>query len=449
MEKNKSNEAGVSNATNFNPTFLTARSKLGLLMPPEKLITSAILAGFTAVCLLYALLIPAWLPYDEPSHFYYVAHLAGLPRFLERGSYEQFIQPPIAYLVYSPFLRLITFFGATIQVQLLTLRFVTIGESVIFLFLTLRLISILLGRHQLKLLLLATSGVIMAFNPSFIAVSSTVNNDVGMYVLVEVALLLAIDLVQLQDIHSWKWKLIVLGIILGIASSTKALALPLLVLPVAVILIRWFFHNSKQLPVVWIGVSVCIAFLVGTPFYLYNLANYNDPFGQNYLHSISPGSHPTKVSEIISFFSMSFATFWSFVNYLRNSLVIKPKFFEYLPFLGLTLIPLVALVFAIFRRQLLLIISPERILTITAMILIILSYIYKNTQEFSPEGRFIFAAIGLFSMVIVLSIEYLIPSRKISKVVLIAIIIFMPTYSIYAALQYFPTAPNLFPNLYQ
>ena len=429
------------------------------------LIIPLFLSGFSLVALIYLLLIPRWLPYDEPSHFYYVAHLVGLPGFphpqpLDNPGldYELYIQPPLAYLLYSPFLKMA--FGLGVGAQLFILRLVTLGLGVTTVFLNLQLITILVGNHLYRRALLFSAGALMAFNPAFIAVCTTVNNDALYLLLTSAALLTGAGLMRPALPIRAGWKLVCLGILLGLAGATKALALPLLPLPLVVVALRYRFYQRERLLLRWLLPALLAALLVAGPPYLANIITYGEPFGTGIWMKINPQAHPMRLDELGPLFPHTFTSFWFFVTYLRNSLLVKPTILEYIPFLFLNLLPVAALC-KIMKVPLLAIIkskqvkplgllrssfTPETSFICIALLLHLAGFILKNLPDFSPNGRFFFGVIGPLSWLIVVSIVKTMPNRPR---LLGAIVLFMLGYALYAAIFYVGQAPDLFPNLYQ
>lgn len=408
--------------------------------------------GFVVVAILYMLLIPRWLPYDEPSHFYYVAHIVGLPHFsvpakIAHLDYEIRQQPPLAYLLYSPFLKAAV--RLDVVSQLFVLRCVSIALGAATVYANVWIINALIGAHRLRSLLLATAGALVAFNPAFIAVSCTVTND-GLFDLLT-ALSIVVAILTVREVTSTRarWLLIGLGALLGLDASTKALALPLLLLPIVVVVVRfvWLNGGGKLLP--WLMLALFIELLFGTLYYLSNLLIYNDPFGTSYTQPLMH-SHRMHLSDASKIIPLSFVTFWFFVDYLRNSLVVRPSRWEGLPFLILSLAPLIAFGSIVIRRIIRPVLTRERVIVGSILILSLVSFVYKNIVDFGPEGRYLFGVIGPISWSIAEGIAYLaLPSQRRRQWILRSVILFMIIYSLYAGLRYLSYAPNPYPNLYR
>lgn len=414
-------------------------------------LTLLILGSYILVNLLYTVLIPKGLPYDEPSHFYYVAHLAGFKNFADRGSYELAIQPPLTYLIYTPFLKI--FSGAGINTQFLVLRLVSIIEGTAVVYFSLRVFNQLLGKHTQRQLILVTATTILAFNPVNIAVNSSITNDTLLELLMVLILLLTINLAnKFSGNNNWK-DLLFLGLLIGLAGSTKALALPFIALPCVLLLIRYVQSRHKSSDWAWFFASTLVAVIVAAPFYLSSQLLYNDPFGAIYWHNTSPQSHPFRLSEIGSFLSLTFATYWNFANFLRDALPTKPSKIEYIPFLILTICPLILWVYQSIKMRrvhLFTTFNNKQLATTTFIFLVIIGYLLKELQDFSPDGRYLFALSAPFSLLIACSIYKLVPGGiKIKRAALYMVILFVIGYSVYAALRYLVHAPNLYPNLYE
>ncbi len=427
----------------------------------RSLITPLAVAGFLVVATLYLLLIPHWLPYDEPSHFYYVASIVGLPHFPHPGGpgsldYEMYKQPPLAYLLYSPFLKAA---GLEVSTQLVVLRVVSVVLGAITVYVNMRVVQALIGAHRLKTLLLAAAGAVMIFNPAFIAASCTVTNDGLFDLLTALSILLAIYLVRTPSSQRSGWLLIGLGVLVGLDSSTKALGLPLLLLPVVVYAMRATHltadrgereRASTLWP--WLVGALLVGALLAAPYYVYNLLRYDDPFGTKYWHSL-PQAHSRRMrlSDVKGIIPLGFATFWFFVNYLRNILPSKPARLEYLPFLALSIAPVAAIVLVAARRGIRSLVTPARLVVAGAVILSAAGFLYKNIDDFGPEGRYLFGVIGPIAWSIAQGVAYLVPSRddKIKRWILRGIIVFMTVYSVYTGYRYLTHAPHIYPHLYQ
>jgi hypothetical protein len=175
---------------------------------------------------------------------------------------------------------------------------------------------------------------------------------------------------------------------------------------------------------------------------------------------INPQAHPMQLDELGTLFPHTFTSFWFFVTYLRNSLLVKPAILEYLPFLILSLLPVAGLC-KIMKVPLLAMIrskqvkpvgllrpsfTPETGFICIALLVNLAGPTFKNLSDFSPNGRYFFGVIGPLSWLIVVSLTKIVPGKPR---LLGAIVLFMLGYALYAALFYLCKAPDLFPTLYK
>lgn len=408
------------------------------------------IAAFVMMAGLYAALIPHWLPYDEPAHFYYVAHLAGESGFTEASkmgpTYELHVQPPLAYLLYALVFKLVVAQDSGIQLAVLRGVSVVLGAATVYV--NLCVVRRLIGRKQYRPLLLAATGALLAFNPAFLAVSATVTNDGLFDLLTALCLLLAMRLVEPPDLARTGWWLIGLGALIGLDCSTKALALPLLALPMIVVAARALLHKYTQGLGRWLMPALLVGVLCGAPAYVANQVANRDPFGSIYWHALVH-AQGMRLSDLKHIVPLTFTSFWLFVTYLRDALPVKPRQLEYVPFAALSILPFIAAAGTILGHRLRSLLTPARVVAGGAVVLGVGAFLYKNLDDFSPEGRYLFGLVAPIAWSIAQSASYL--SRRderLRRAIFAAIIIFMVAYSLYAGVRYLGHAPNLFPNLY-
>lgn len=414
--------------------------------------TPLVVGAFTAIAALYSLLIPRWLPQDEPSHFYYVAWIAGLRNFPHPSGtmldYELYIQPPLAYLLYSPVLKAAAGLDLAIQLRLLRLVTVAIGAATVFA--SMKLVELAVSRESGRARAVAGfAGVLIAFNPAFIAVHATVTNDALVDLLTALTLWLALRLVGEPLPERPVFWLVALGVIAGVAASTKALAFPLLLQPVIVVGCWWI---TRRRPIPWAGLICALVFgiLCAIPYYIGNILLYQDPFGRQHWHLINPASHALQWSQAGRLVPLAFASFWEFVTFLRNVLQPKPPVIEYIPFLLLTLAPVAAGVLLWVRGQWRALLTPASAVLGSALLLNILALMYKVLDDADPEGRFFFEMAGPIALIIATSIMYLLAGHSVAyRIVLPGISLFMIAYAGYAAACYLTSAPDMFAALYR
>lgn len=408
-----------------------------------------LLGSYAIISIVYALLIPKGLPYDEPSHFYYVAHLAGLKNFVDRGSYELAIQPPLAYLIYTPFFKI--FLGTNITNLFFSLRLITVIEGTASLYFSLLVLAELMEKQPQRQLIVITAAAVAAFNPASIAVNSSITNDTLLQLETVLILWLVIKIAKKPTGYVAKKELLWLGLLIGLAGATKALALPLLAMPTTLLILRIYQDKRELKNWKWFAIATMLAIILATPFYLYNQLQYNDPFGAIYWQNTVQQNNPFRFTEIDNFVSLTFATYWSFANFLRDLSVVKPSKIEYVFFLFLSLCPVISLSWKVVtRHKLRRNIKVEHKAVAAFVLFTVIGYLLKELQDYSPNGRYLASVSVIFSLLIVYSIYELIPKNvRIKKVWLYGITIFMISYSVFAAFYYLLNVPNLYPHLFE
>lgn len=257
--------------------MMGARRLEGITSLPLRHPVIAVSVGVAALGATYALLVPAGLPYDEPSHWQNVLFIAGghgLPRVGDpRVTYEA-VQPPLVYLIDGGFVAVLRACGMQLHDCILAARLLHIGwliALVPLLAAVLRSAFARLSRWQILVGLAVT-----AASPVVIAVGSSVQNDIPSVDLALVALLLAFR----RDLHPSVAGLLV-GVALGLAFLAKASVWPVGVVLVGVALVRRQYKSATITSAVgfamvawWLGRNLLLygsisgtnAVLAGYPF---------------------------------------------------------------------------------------------------------------------------------------------------------------------------------------
>jgi len=265
------------------------------------IVLGLVLVAYLAAGLAYALITPLWQAPDEPAHFNYVRHLAeqeALP-VLQAGDYPaanleelkaahwppeadvsgiryEGHQPPLYYLLATPVMGAVR--GASVEVQVWTLRLFTVLIGAAALVLTYRLGRVLWpARPGRAIALVAFS----AFLPMHTAVSAAVNNDLLAESLVIAAVILAARLAFQLRVRR-RGAEPALGVVLGLCLLTKTtayIALPLVAVALLVRHVRSGGRRGRLLgDAVRVGAPAAVVWL---PWVGRNLAVYgiNDPLG--------------------------------------------------------------------------------------------------------------------------------------------------------------------------
>lgn len=253
-------------------------TSLNLKRPPQRALL-VVLGLYLSLGVLYSLVTPVYEASDEINHYPFVAHLAqghGLPvqRPGEKTLWEQEGgQPPLYYalaagltfwidthdlpdtLYLNPHARRglplspdnknmvihtpredFPWRGAVLGVHLVRLLSLLLGAGTIVC--TYRLAAVLMP-GQAPLIVLATA--VNAFLPMFIFISASVNNDNLSTLMASLTLLVLVSLVR----HGAGWRrLLLLGVLVGLAALSKLGALGLLPLTLLALILRQLVEVS-------------------------------------------------------------------------------------------------------------------------------------------------------------------------------------------------------------
>lgn len=406
----------------------------------------AFTASFFVLAVLYGLMIPAWLPYDEPAHFYYAAHLAGLPGFPVPGAthiiYEARKQPPLAYLLYVPFLRLTS--TDTYTTQLSLLRIVTATISALAVAANLAIVAQLTRGMRHCRALFTTAGALLVFNPAYIADSAALSNDALFNLLAALSVLVGLRFV-IAGSREAEWSGIALAIIVGLAGATKALGLPLLALPVLLLAVRVRCNGRVDLSLKRLAGALAVGAIVACIPYVQDQIMYHDPFGTRFWRSIS-SSHPMRLRDIPRIPALFVSSYWLFVTFLRDLLVIRPSRLEYAPFFLLSIAPLALLTRRTdpdLRRR------PAVWVALIVVSLALVAFVLKNIEDYGPEGRYLFGVAGPLAWLIACGVQALLPEGGRRRVLLLgAVTAYVSLYGCYASVRYLTHAPLQYSNIY-
>lgn len=210
-----------------------------ITQPAGRRLVMLILLGAAVVRLVFALITPAWESPDEYPHYWYAEQIAAtgeLPVSRHEFPAYQAYQPPLYYLMLSSligepgeapefkFLRLP-------DSGLIILRLFSVVCGTLTVWFTLLLVQRIESLNDLQRL---TATALVAFLPTFVGVSSTINNDV---------LVTMISAACLVMCFRSKWTLpgaLVIGLLFGAAVLTKLTALAL----APVIIYQWWKQKN-------------------------------------------------------------------------------------------------------------------------------------------------------------------------------------------------------------
>lgn len=267
----------------------------------------------------YALVVPLGLPYDEPSHWQNVLHLARTGSLYEIGGddvgYEA-VQGPLAYVVDALVAAPFDAMGVSTDITMRIVRVANVGWLVALLVALAALTHRLMPRVSSANVVLAAT--LVAGSPILVAVGSSVQNDVPATVLSVMTLVVFID-----GWHDTGWRRhAAVGALLGLAFLTKASVWPVGVVLGLTLLVR---RRPAQLVA-----FVAAGLVVAGWWVLRNLHLYDSLTGNNAVKATGFEWPPVGFDGITTFVDLgrTAVTFlWVPVEYWRNT-VAAPTWVE-------------------------------------------------------------------------------------------------------------------------
>jgi 4-amino-4-deoxy-L-arabinose transferase-like glycosyltransferase len=308
---------------------------------------TAILAAFVLLAFLYAWINPILESPDAIWHFEYILYLAqgkGFPRYTGTSlpMLQEASQPPLYYLLAAPLVSLINvedkpramepnphaaiglplypygnknmlahcpgerfaFSGTVLAVRFATIVSILLGAITVYF--SYQAACVLFGRKSPLALL---SAAIVAFNPQFIFLSASINNDNLVTALAAVIFYFA--LAFLRRTASTR-RLILVGVLVGLVAITKlnglVVALPLFLSLVIVALRNHRFSDFIR----WVLILSLAALLTGGWWYVRNFFLYGDPTGLKVMFAeFHPREHPPSWQETLYLFEGVRKSFWA------------------------------------------------------------------------------------------------------------------------------------------
>ncbi len=416
-----------------------------------------IVALFLLLSNVYGLVTPIFEASDEVYHYPYVHYLVTARRFPEQdpdrlGPWKQEGgQPPLYYLiaavatswintgdlpqvlVYNPHAKIgiplaldnknlvvhtpaerFPFRGTTLAVHLIRLLSTLMGAGTVLL--TYWIVrEVLPGSDLLPLV----AAAVTAFNPMFLFISASVNNDNLATLLCSLALW---QMVRLVRIGATPRGVAGLGIVVGLATITKMSALGLVFL--VALVITWDAWRRRSFRT-WLGYGLLAAGLVaaiGGWWYLRNWILYRDPLGFNVWLAIA-GARPIApgLAGLLAEFEGFRISYWGLfggVNVLMHPLIYR--FYDLLVLLAIAGLALGGGRWAVHqvkegRRNPSLRDLDPRLVQMTILglwVLILLAALIRWTRlTLASQGRLIFPGIAAVSFWLVLGWANLVPQR--------------------------------------
>jgi len=316
------------------------------------------------------------------------------------GAHYQAHQPPLFYILAAGWAKVFGYSSLGSQGAGLTLRAlnVLIGCA--------NVLGVFYlgwwGFHRRDIALCGAAFV--ALLPMNLALSGAVSNDPLLYCLCTWTL--AVTALCLYD--GWNRKrVIVIGVLLGLAFLTKTTALAL----VPALLIAAFFSGAPKPTIKQMGAIVLISLILAAPWWLRNQQLYGDPFAMKAFNLAFKDSPSPQ--------SMMALTHWSAGEYLaqvwsrtyRSSI----GMFGYMDIslnpiiylaVGIMMLLLALGAFLLLRKPEWKQYKPVVILNLTMLVMVAILYLAFNAKYFQPQARYLFPAIGPFSIFLGLGIVY-------------------------------------------
>lgn len=327
------------------------------------------------------------------------ADTSDLPARLWRNPFAK-IGIPLAYgnknLIVHTRAESFPWQGATLAVHLI--RFLSLlfsAGTVLFTYLTAKLI--LTWRHPVPvppLHRLTTSlplfaAALVAFNPMFLFISASVNNDSLAALLATVALW---QTVRIAAYGATSPRVLALGIVIGLAALTKVSTLALFGLAGSIIVYcAWREKNVRTL--LRDGVLVLIpAVVVAGWWYLRNFQLYGDPLALNVWLQIAGGRDPQTLLGLLDEFQGFRISFWG--NFGGVNIIAPEWVYTILDLFSL--LAVAGIIAAWLRRE----IPPLLWIPLLWLAIVFAALVRWTLLTYASQGRLIFPAIAAVAILI-------------------------------------------------
>ncbi|MBI5349618.1 MAG: DUF2142 domain-containing protein [Chloroflexi bacterium] len=452
-----------------------------------------LLIVYLTVAAAYAVATPPFEASDEVFHYPFVRNIAlgrGLPvqRLDVKQPWEQVaFHPPAYYYIAAaltfwidtsdfdslrapnPFARIgipgtpqnvnYTKAGTLFTVELFRLRGSTLAIYILRVVLVLMSLGTITFTYLMARLLFSSkvlallAASLLAFNPEFVFISASVNNDNLTWLMCGFALFIALHQVlgksQFIDreIGSRGWDAPMLGLLLGVAALTKVSALVLLpVVGAAMFVQAWRTRQWKKFFVDG-TIIVVIAAAISAWWYVRNIVLYNDLLALD-LHAKTTATRTEPFT--LAVFLEEFPSFWfSFWGLFGSFNILMPQwvytFFTALVFVGVGggVVALTKTSEFFKNSEVFRVIA--HVMFVTFIIGTALGLVQWNRLSHSMQGRLMFTTLPILSMYLAAGLLAWSPAkqRKIVSGVIIGVIGFIVVFaaSNTVAASYLPPAP--------
>ena len=341
-----------------------------------------------------AALVTAWIDTDDLSEVRWLNPMANIGQPLAAGNKNLVIHTEREAFPWR---------GTALAVHLIRLLSVFLCASAVYL--TYLLALEVAPRHSDLAL---TAAALVAFNPMFLFISGSVNNDNLIVPLATLILWLVVRTLR----QGWlsNGRAFLLGLLLGLAALTKLSGLALLPLTAAVLVVVAARRRAWSALFRWgalIGVPVLV---VAGWWYLRNWQLYGDPTGLNAMLDVA-GRRPEPFTfhRLKSEFQGYRLSYWGVFGGF-NVIAPQPLYWFY------DLLVLAGMAgwgaWLVRRRGLWRSPAAERLLVLAAWVLIVLVALIRWTsQTFASQGRLAFPALGAIAVLVAFGLAGWLPRR--------------------------------------
>ena len=341
-----------------------------------------------------AALVTAWIDTDDLSEVRWLNPLANTGKPLAAGNKN---------LVIHTAREAFPWRGSALAVHLIRFLSVLLGASVVYL--TYRLaLEVSPQRSDLAL----AAAALVAFNPMFLFISGSVNNDNLIVPLATLILWLVVRTLR----QGWlsNGRALLLGLLLGLAALTKLSGLALLPLTAAVLVIVAARRRAWGALFRWGALIAVPVIAVAGWWYLRNWQLYGDPTGLNAMLDVA-GRRPERftLQRLRGEFQGFRLSYWGVFGGFN---VIGPQllygFYDFLMLVGLAgWIAWLARRRGQWRSPV-----AERLLVLAAwVVLVLVALIRWTAQTYASQGRLAFPAIGAIAILVTFGLAGWLPRR--------------------------------------
>ncbi len=398
-----------------------------------------LMALFMLLGVCYAIALPIFEGADEISHFRVIEFIAdeqAIPHIMTHAEDvgHEAGQPPLYYALLAPFVGAIdrTDFSETVRMNP---HFLHLNSNHVWVHLTDegqrwqgvtlavrigRFLSLLIGAATVyfsaataqliapdseteKWFVLLTAAFV-AFNPQFLAISASINNDNLVIMFCTIALFLTLRWHKTND--STAKTPFLIGLVTGLAILSKVSGLAFGLVIGSVLLYRWW-QTGRFGPAFKDGLLVTAGVLITAGWWLWrNQTLYGDPLGLGALRIAHVGTYrpiPLTLAQTISESKLLLKTFWLFPG---NGTLFGPDWF-YWVVNPLALIGLASFVLSQFSNTA----SSQKRLTLTPIVwastIYLLLYYWISTVGATSQGRLLYPALSALVLLVMLGFWHL------------------------------------------